>query len=57
MRNGPSETEASFENDPVLMLFGICADIWSDESGDEYIAKERAGWHEDRTIHPAPEQR
>jgi len=30
------------EDDPVLQMWGVGKEIWTDEGGDEFIAKERA---------------
>jgi len=34
--------------DPVLQMLGAGAEIWQQESGDEFIARERSGWKDER---------
>jgi hypothetical protein len=35
------------ERDPVLQMWGVGREIWADEGGDAFIARERAGWDEE----------
>src|SRR5690242_20691480 len=32
------------EDDPVLQMWGVGKEIWADEGGDAFIARERAAW-------------
>jgi len=32
------------ENDPVLQMRGVGKEIWADEGGDAFVARERAAW-------------
>ncbi len=31
-------------DDPVLAMWGVGRELWLDECGDAYVARERAGW-------------
>jgi hypothetical protein len=32
------------QDDPLLALYGSGKELWSEEHGDEYVARLRAGW-------------
>ena len=34
------------ESDPVLEMLGVGQELWAEESGDEFVARERRGWEE-----------
>lgn len=38
------EPASAYENDPILALRGVGAEIWKDEDPDEYIRKLREDW-------------
>jgi len=40
-KSGSSRTA---EEDPVLAMAGVGQELWKDESGDDFIARERRGW-------------
>jgi hypothetical protein len=34
------------ESDPVLEMLGVGQELWAEESGDEFVARERRGWED-----------
>ena len=34
------------ESDPVLEMLGVGHELWAEESGDEFVARERRGWEQ-----------
>jgi hypothetical protein len=38
------KTETGQQLDPVLALLGVGKHLWQDESGDEFVRRERTGW-------------
>ena len=42
------------ENDPVLQMRGVGKEIWADEGGDAFVARERAGWSDNLEGKDAP---
>jgi hypothetical protein len=41
------------ENDPVLQMLGVGRELWQNESGDEFVERERREWDEE--LSPARE--
>jgi hypothetical protein len=39
-----SQGHSSRDNDPVLQMLGVGKELWTEESGDEFVARERRGW-------------
>jgi hypothetical protein len=39
-----SNSRKAGQGDPLLALYGSGKELWSDEHGDEYVARLRAGW-------------
>ena len=35
---------ATEDNDPVIGMIGAGKHLWQDESGDEFVRRERSGW-------------
>jgi hypothetical protein len=39
-----SRERGAERDDPVLQMLGVGKELWVDESGEEFIARERASW-------------
>jgi hypothetical protein len=55
-----SSLESLEESDPILGMVGVGKEIWADEGGDAFVARERAGWSEnseERKVTIAPTDR
>ena len=39
-----SNSRKARQSDPLLVLYGSGKEVWSDEHGDEYVVRLRAGW-------------